>query len=354
MIDSRRNKPRVFLSHSRVDVGFIQRVHDDLRGCQIDPWLDSQEIRAGQPWLDAIFESGIPTCDCVLVYLTESSIESNMVKKEIDASIIRKLRDSKIAFLPYVSRTEIRDKLRVDLQSLQVPEWNESNYYLMLPRIVAEIWHSYMDRAIIAATSEEKVKRLEAESTIANLKKEAAESIFSPGEDKDFRYIHKSMDRWESAIFSMTRAGGKGKEEVVKEASYTVNVLGVVLLVVRDGNIEFNDSDVSHKLRNILLRASPALQELPKDLHIVVSQAPRLEDELRMFGLIQRTQFMETVPYFTYPLNSPAEQHYYQRTQYRLEFTDKMERFRYWLAVNGFMPQEARLQPNKPFDQTQS
>ena len=348
-MDNPRNRPRVFLSHSKADIGFIQRVNDDLRGCQIEPWMDSQEIRHGQPWLDAIFESGIPTCDCVLVYLTKSSIESNMVKKEIDAGIIRKLKDSKIAFLPYVSSAEIREKLRTDLQSLQVPEWNESNYHLMLPRIVAEIWHSYMDRAIIAATSEEKVKRLEAEKALEKLEKEATESIFSPGEDKDFRYIQKCMDRWEPVMFSMTRTAEGGKKEIIQEASYTVNVLAILLLFVRDDYIEFRDSIVPDMVKNMLLKATPTFEKLPEDLKIEVSQEPRLEDELLMFGLIQRTQFTESTPYYT----RDGDYQYRQQVRDRLEISGKIHRFRYWLAVNGLMPQEASLQPKKPFERTQ-
>jgi hypothetical protein len=339
MMKDLRNKPRVFLSHSKADIDFIKRVDGDLRGCQIEPWLDSQEIRHGQPWLDAIFESGIPTCDCVLVYLTESSIESSMVKKEIDAGIIRNLRDNKIAFLPYVSREELRDRLRADLQALQVPEWNDSNYHSMLPRIVAEIWHSYMDRAIITATSQ-------LELALERMKKETKERIFSEGEDLDFKYIQKTMDRWEPVNFSMHRRVQGREDEVIQEGSYTVNLLALLSLFVRDGNISIDDSDVPGVVRNMLLGANPEFKKLPEHLYLEVSKAPRLEDELLMFGLIQRTQFTQSFPQMT----RSGDMQYRQETRYRLEFTDKLQRFRYWLAVNGLMPQEGKLQADKPFE----
>lgn len=51
----RINKPRVFLSHARKDVAFIERVERDLRK-QLEPWLDANEIRDGQPWMSAILE----------------------------------------------------------------------------------------------------------------------------------------------------------------------------------------------------------------------------------------------------------------------------------------------------------
>jgi hypothetical protein len=112
MPDFPSDKPRVFLSHSKADSAFVERLYGDLQRCQIYPWLDTLEIRHGQPWLDAIFEGGLPNCDCVLVYLTRASIESQMVKKEIDAAIIKKLRDSRVAFLPYVSDAALRQALR--------------------------------------------------------------------------------------------------------------------------------------------------------------------------------------------------------------------------------------------------
>lgn len=86
-MEERLNKPRVFLSHSKADIEFIERVYNDLRKCHINPWLDSEEIRHGKPWLDAIFKDGISTCDSVLVYFTAASLNSKVVKKEIDGRV---------------------------------------------------------------------------------------------------------------------------------------------------------------------------------------------------------------------------------------------------------------------------
>jgi len=152
-----KNKPRVFLSHSKKDVDFINPLAEDLRSCQIEPWLDSEDIRHGEPWLDAIFESGIPTCDCIIVYLTENSIDSPMVKKEIDTSILQKLKDNHIGFIPYVSFAPLREKLRPDIQALQTLEWNAKNYQTLLPRVVAEIWRYFLDRTVKSSISGKKI-----------------------------------------------------------------------------------------------------------------------------------------------------------------------------------------------------
>src|SRR5688572_8847985 len=102
------NKPKVFLSHSKRDIDFIRRLDSDLRLCNIETWLDEVDIPHGKSWQDSIFEYGIPTCDAIIAYLTENSIESPVVRKEIDVALLQTLRDSNIAFLPYVNKSELR------------------------------------------------------------------------------------------------------------------------------------------------------------------------------------------------------------------------------------------------------
>lgn len=166
----RISKPRVFLSHSKKDIEFIERVKDSLRKCNIEPWLDDEEIRHGKPWLEAIFEDGIPNCDAVLVYFTESSLASRVVKKELDAGVVSKLEDEAIALLPYVNAESLRDRLRSDIKSLHVPEWNETNFGDVLARCAAEIWRSFHERKITQSIAQERVRRLEAERETESLK----------------------------------------------------------------------------------------------------------------------------------------------------------------------------------------
>jgi hypothetical protein len=221
------DRPRVFLSHSKADSGFIERLYGDLQKCQIYPWLDTLEIRHGQPWLDAIFEGGIPTCDCVLVYLTKASSESQMVKKEIDAAIIKKLRDKRVAFIPYVSDTALREMLRVDIQALQTPEWNERNYSTLLPCVVAEIWRSFMERRLITVASEERAGRLEAELQLERVKTSTEAGIFSKSEEQDFSFVWKQFNRYESFRFLAQQTEG-GSLITLGEFIFDVNVRSLV------------------------------------------------------------------------------------------------------------------------------
>ncbi|MCI5166037.1 MAG: toll/interleukin-1 receptor domain-containing protein [Candidatus Electrothrix sp. GM3_4] len=192
-MNERLNKPRVFLSHSKKDAELIRRLYDDLRRCQIEPWLDEIDIRPGKPWLDAIFEEGIPTCDCVFIYLTENSVSSAMVKKELDAAVLGQLEDNKIALLPYVSSGAVRASLRADIRSLQVPALNEENYPQILSQLVAEIWRSFMERTVAGAVQHERVKRLEAELELEKIRNASGDGIFTDAEEKEF--VYKGVER---------------------------------------------------------------------------------------------------------------------------------------------------------------
>ncbi len=333
MIES-LNKPRVFLSHSKHDIAFVQRVYDDLGHCQIDPWLDSEEIRHGQPWLDAIFQSGIPSCDSVLVYLTPVSIESPLVKKEIDASLITKLRDNHIAFLPYVSEPGLRLRLRTDLQALQIAEWNDANYYTVLPKVVAEIWRSFMERNIVSETSKEKIRRLEAELEIGRLKGEQG-GVFSTGEDRDFKYIWDKLDRWEPATASVFPRDG-GERDVLRNVKIEIHARSIVPLLADPWTTEFDSDSVPHLL---VEKIGPAiLKETERSEHnsIGFNEYPRLEDELMFFGLVERRERPQRS---SEPLGHGLFG-MYSGGLYARAYTPKMERLKYWLAYHELLPKK--------------
>jgi len=326
------NKPRVFLSHSKKDIKFIERLYTDLSKCQIDPWLDSIEIRHGKPWLDSIFEYGIPTCDCVLVYLTPSSVKSTMVKKEIDASILQTLKDNKVSFLPYVSNSNVRGTLRLDIQALQIPEWNDNNYNILLPQVVSEIWRNYLERLIIQVRQNEKVPRLEAELELEKLRK--ADTIFSISEENDFKYIYEYFNKVEKvSIQEIIEENGK---EQSFNHKFNINIGTLIPLIGVE--FRFNWSTISRKIvENLLpeLIDSDSSSKNKKRAYGEVKIATtNLNTELLTFDLIRRQIYQEDNP-------TPMWLNMARRgPQYTLIFTEKMQRYRYWLGYNKLMPQK--------------
>ena len=81
-------KPRVFLSHSKADRQFIERLANDLRAARIDVWYDEWEIPSGVSFRKRIFEDGITESDLFFVYLTAASAASHWSEREIDAAFV--------------------------------------------------------------------------------------------------------------------------------------------------------------------------------------------------------------------------------------------------------------------------
>jgi hypothetical protein len=73
---------RVFVSYSRQNLTFAERLARDLKDAGLDVWLDVRQIKGGQQWRDAIFKA-INQADIVVVCLSPHAVESEWVRREI-------------------------------------------------------------------------------------------------------------------------------------------------------------------------------------------------------------------------------------------------------------------------------
>jgi hypothetical protein len=325
-MQDRINKPRVFLSHSKLDVDFIERLAGDLRRCQIEPWIDSAEIRDGRSWQQMIFGEGIPSCEAVLVYFTENSLASQMVGKEVDAVLIEQLSGKGISFLPYVSASLLRGRLRSDVRSLQCREWNDGNYKDVLPSVVAEIWRSYLEWAVRIAVSDEKVGRLEAEKELMTIKDQLQSSVFRPAEEVDFEYIFAKLNEPVSLEFDIMIGNGQGGfrpsgDRVTLKASF----LDVVICAAQAGyaHFDFNQKDaLNSAARRLVNRDTGAPHVMFRGIRGTVGEVL----DLQVYGLTAPVSHLAARP-------RSRESVYYKH-----EFTDKFQRFRYWIEYTGRTP----------------
>jgi hypothetical protein len=335
MMSSRLNKPKVFLSHSKDDISFINQLYNDLRKCQIEPWLDSEEIRHGKPWLDAIFEDGLPTCDSVLVYFTEYSLKSAMVKKEIDSGLLQQLKENSISFLPYVNDAEIRSKLRSDIQALQVVEWNKDNYFSLLPQVVAEIWRSFSERMILNAIKNERIRRLEAELELEKIKNSTKDEVFSETENSDFEYIWEKLDRFESINFEEKKHTGENKELICNH-KFTVHIGSLIPFISDITNSDYRRYVIYNLLINLL--KSHLMKEKNinnKEYSLEIKSYPDIGNELLMYGFTQRVHTPSTKEENRIHriINMPP-------CDIKFIYSEKIDRFKYWLAYKGLLPKE--------------
>lgn len=177
--------PKVFLSHNKKDKEFIIKVANDLRSCGIDVWYDEWEIPPGESLRKKIFEDGITSCDVFFVYLTDNSIDSVWVQKELDSAFIHEIEHKNSFILLFVDKDETRDKLSLDLKALNIPQFNLEDYLIPFGKIISKTWISYLKNELINQKKDSDYKVLELENKILLLRQN---SFF------DYEFIKSQLD----------------------------------------------------------------------------------------------------------------------------------------------------------------
>src|SRR5262245_12591124 len=93
----------VFISYSRKDSAFIQKVFQALEDLKFTAWVDWSDIYKGEKWLEAIY-AGIETADTFIFVLTPDSLKSEICHKEIAHA-----RRHKKRIIPLVHRVVEQD-----------------------------------------------------------------------------------------------------------------------------------------------------------------------------------------------------------------------------------------------------
>ena len=330
-----QRKPRVFLSHSKKDVAFIRRLESDLRKSQCEIWIDEIEIRHGRPWLDEIFSNGIPSCEVVLCYITSNSATSQMVQREIDARVVERLANDRVTLLLYVESDEVRSRLRSDLQTLQVPILNDTNYSDILPRIVAEVWRSYIDAAIAQAVQWEKVKRLELEIELRNTKESLRADIFSPQEQAEFSNAWSRINRdFDANVKVVGRVPLTNPREtrILAENSCTVSFGQLFRKTVVGQTIKPSNNSMLRQIGMDLLESNHVKDDLSQTY---VDFPFDYESEFLRYGLLHRAPLPQS--------QSTDRIFQVMGDRYELIFTERFDRFCLWLetSTEAFDPERS-------------
>lgn len=110
-----------FLSHSSRDKPFIRQLASDLTKNGISVWLDEREIRVGDSIPDKVGQ-GLAESDFFLIALSENSVDSAWVKKELNQALVAEIEKRKTHILPLkLSECQIpqliRDKKYADFSA---------------------------------------------------------------------------------------------------------------------------------------------------------------------------------------------------------------------------------------------
>jgi len=91
--------PRVFLSYTRIDRDFADRLAADLTRAGIDVWYDNWEIRPGDSIVEKIDEA-LTANDHLLIVLSPAAVESTWVRRELNSTIMRNLHLRQRGLIP--------------------------------------------------------------------------------------------------------------------------------------------------------------------------------------------------------------------------------------------------------------
>ena len=76
----------VFISYSRKDIQFAQRIHHELEARDRQPWVDWQDIPPTSEWLDEVY-AGIQEADTFLFIISPDSVVSEICTLEIEHAV---------------------------------------------------------------------------------------------------------------------------------------------------------------------------------------------------------------------------------------------------------------------------
>jgi hypothetical protein len=90
---------KVFLSHNHADKPFTRRLAGDLRQAGHTVWIDEAEINIGDSLIDKI-RAGLDEVDFVAAVLSEKSIDSPWVQRELEIASNREIEERRVVVLP--------------------------------------------------------------------------------------------------------------------------------------------------------------------------------------------------------------------------------------------------------------
>ncbi|HEX8846709.1 MAG TPA: toll/interleukin-1 receptor domain-containing protein [Pyrinomonadaceae bacterium] len=97
-------KPYVFLSHNSRDKRFVRGLAHQLKSAGIRVWLDEAEIKVGESLIEKLREA-IDSVDFLIIVLSQASVESPWVQKEVEIAMNQEIKNRRIKVLPILKET---------------------------------------------------------------------------------------------------------------------------------------------------------------------------------------------------------------------------------------------------------
>ena len=122
---------QIFISYSRRDNDFVDRLVTELEARGVDVWVDTGEILAGEAWRRTIVEA-IRSCQVFVILISPKSVQSENVTKELT---LAEQYDKSV--LPIVIQdVEIPPSLDYQLAGLHYQTFAEGGYFDWAEQVV--------------------------------------------------------------------------------------------------------------------------------------------------------------------------------------------------------------------------
>lgn len=92
---------KIFLSHNHSDKPFVRELASYLKQSGIEAWVDEAEIKIGDSLIDKV-GTAIKENAFVGVVISQNSVSSRWVKKELELALQRELHEDRVVVLPIV------------------------------------------------------------------------------------------------------------------------------------------------------------------------------------------------------------------------------------------------------------
>jgi TIR domain len=120
MPERQNQNDRIFLCHSSLDKPFVRKLARNLRDRGVSTWFDELELRVGDSLREKI-EAAIQSSGRLAVVLSQNSVESEWVKRELNAAFVRELELKRVFILPLrIDNCDVplflRDKVYADFR----------------------------------------------------------------------------------------------------------------------------------------------------------------------------------------------------------------------------------------------
>jgi hypothetical protein len=154
---------KAFLSHSSKDKPFVLMLKDDIEASGVAIWIDVVEMLVGDSLIRKISE-GIVNSNYVIACLSQSSINSNWVREELEIATTLSINSNRVVILPVLLEDcEIPAFLvtRLHIDFRQAVQYDESFRKLLQrlnPEALPAASHSFYSLTITATRKDRLVE----------------------------------------------------------------------------------------------------------------------------------------------------------------------------------------------------